>query len=342
MREDELAGDEQLQGSESVTAQPTKLREGKLHAETMHESIPSPSIPQSQSAGTEHTALEDGFKVASAAQQQDEQTLSDLAAGAEAGPIERLHLLTLLKDMTNRLGALEATLSKPRRAEGNPRGKFFLEFLKILLGGWPAFGFIFLIIFYFPLRDALLAIPDRVRSADEIQLPGVSLKSTIKKVAVSQGLEGLGETIPKLASPAIELLLRAPRNGESLVSFTNANDGTNFSAINFPSESVMNALSELQGKGLIKLQGGLDKNEPLDGAQLKQLWGKVKERFPGSAEPSSGNGRISWTLKEPRPIAIDARPRLMWTLTDVGSQAVDVILKAISTQLLQTEDPKGK
>ncbi|HZH31661.1 MAG TPA: hypothetical protein VEY11_12935 [Pyrinomonadaceae bacterium] len=300
------------------------------------------SLLESQSADSHHAIHENGHQGVSTQTGQVEQAPNELAASLEAGPIERLHLLTLLKDMTNRLGGLEATLSQPGNSEGKSRSQFSLELARILLGGWPAFGFIFLILFYFPLRDALMAIPDRVKTADEIQLPGVSLKSTIKKVAASQGLEGLGETIPKLSSPAIELLLRAPRRGESLVSFTNADDRNHYSAINFPSEPVRKALSELQGKGLIELEGGFGKSGTLDGTNLEGMWSELKKRYPGFEESSSGDDRISWKLSNPLPENTENSPLIMWMLTDTGSQAVDVILKAVSTQLLQAENTNSK
>jgi hypothetical protein len=342
MKEDELTRSQGLHNFEGATLQPTQLREDKVQASSVSGNTTATSTHGERSTGTEHAVQKQGLHTASEYPRQVKQVPSDMEVELEAGPLERLNLLTLLKDMTNRLGALEAALSKPTNSEGKSRGQFLLELFKTLLGGWPAFGFIFLIMFYFPLRDALRAIPDRVKSADEIQLPGVSLKSTIKKVADSQGLAGLGETIPKLSSPAIELLLRAPRHEESLVSFTNADDRTHFTAINFPSESVIKSLKELQEKGLIKLEGGLGESKPLDGIKLDQLLSKVKEKFIGFAESSSGDDRISWKLREPLAVDTSSPISLMWTLTDTGSQAVNVILKAVSTQLLQADDVKSK
>jgi len=297
------------------------------------------TVRNSESARVEAPPLE-GPEGQESSQHLYSQRASDLPTESEAGPIERLHFVTVLKDMTTRLGALEEKVAKD--PVGKTRGNSFLEFLKILLGGWPAFGILFILLFYLPLKEALKAIPDKVKAAEEIQVAGVSLKTTIKKVASSRGLEGLGETIPRLSSHAIELLLRGPRDGESLVSFTMSDDHLYSTDINLPSESVMKSLGELQEKGLIELKGGLETEQQLDGTKLKQLTTDIKNKFPGHAETTAEDDRLNWKLKNPLPAGYKGNPRLMWKLTDTGSQAVGLILKAISTQLVQAEAPTGK
>src|SRR5437763_1732689 len=101
---------------------------------------------------------------------------------------------------------VEASLVKAGKHSNSKDRSAFLDLCKVVFGGWPALGFLFLLLFYSPLRDALNAIPDKVRTADEIGVLGVSLKSTIRAEAARIGESKLSDTIPRLSSSAIELL----------------------------------------------------------------------------------------------------------------------------------------
>jgi hypothetical protein len=247
-----------------------------------------------------------------------------------AGPIERLSLSVLLKDVTLRLGAIEETLAKRSSADSRMR-PLALELSRVIFGGWPALGFLFLLLFYAPLRDALASIPDKVRSAEEIQLGNMSLKSTIKAVAATQGLGALGEKIPELSSAAIELLLRAPRgNVESLWSYSVSNNNR-ITTFYLPTEAEIQALAELQQTGLVRLEGGMEGSRVLQGKDLDRLLNDVRERFPGVTKPDIVAHRFKWALKNEIPKEV---PLVMtWALTDSGKQAVDVVLKAVSRAL---------
>ena len=250
----------------------------------------------------------------------------------ELDSVEMVGVAMALRGVARRLIDLEEKLDAQR--EGTPRrGGRFLEFSKIVFGGWPALGFLFIILFYFPLRDALNAIPEKVKTADEIGVLGVSLKSTIRVEAAKLGETKLSETIPSLSNAAIELLLRAPHNGEGLVSYT-ANDQNQLVRIHFPSASVLAALSELQTHGLVDItpMGSQWKDRKATGSAISESFEQFRSIHPGTEEASYGEDRASWTLNSPLPKGTEI-PDFSWELSDLGKKGVDVILKAVSTEL---------
>jgi len=244
-----------------------------------------------------------------------------------------------LRDVARHLTELEHKVEAQREAASR-RGDSLLELLKILFSGWPAFALLFIVLFYFPLRDALNAIPDKVKSADELSVLGVSLKSTIKKEAARLGDARLSETLPSLSSAAIELLLRAPRNGEGVVSYT-PNDQNQYVKIHFPSSSILDALSELQTQGLVDIEafGPGQGNRKVTGSEVIDSINKFRAAHPGSEEPSFGDdARATWVLNSPLPRE-NRIPEYSWKLSDLGKKGVDVVLKAVSTELASKPKP---
>lgn len=242
-----------------------------------------------------------------------------------------------LRDVAQRLSSVEEKLDS--REAGSGKGTRFLEFLKVVFGGWPAFGFLFILLFYSPLKQALNAIPEKVKTADEIGVLGVSLKSTIRVEAAKLGEVKLSETIPALSSAAIELLLRAPRNSDSLISYT-PNDERQYVGIHFPSPPVVAALSELQAQGLVELETW-DDQEPsrkITGAGVTELIEKFRNQNPGTEQSSFSEGRTSWVPNTPLPKGARI-PVLTWQLTEFGQKGVAVILKAVSTELAPKSQP---
>jgi hypothetical protein len=98
----------------------------------------------------------------------------------------------------------------------------------------------------------------------------------------------------------------------------------------------------LQQKGLIELKGGLEVDEQLDAVKVEQLSRDYKAKFPGFPETDSGGEGIAWKLKTPLPVGAKGLPHLMWSLSETGSQAVELIIKAVSKQLLQSEPAQSK
>jgi hypothetical protein len=259
------------------------------------------------------------------------------APSCDPEPIHTVALAIALRDMAQRLGSVEEKFEADRRAKP-AKGSFLIEFFKVIFGGWPALGLLFLILFYAPLRDALNAIPEKVKNAAEFGAFGVSLKSTVQIEAAKLGAGSLSETIPKLSGAAIERLLRAPRNLESLVSYTQGSEGKGrFIAINFPGLWEMDALSELEAEGLIELES--HNGEVLTGPGAREMIDQFLKANPGHEEESSNDERVTWNLD--KPLVPDAYPlSLQWRLTNLGRKAVEVILKAVSAELAPKSTPK--
>ncbi|MFZ1219808.1 MAG: hypothetical protein WAO00_10970 [Chthoniobacterales bacterium] len=229
-------------------------------------------------------------------------------------------------------GKFEADLrAKP------PKGSFLIEFFKVIFGGWPALGLLFLILFYAPLRDALNAIPEKVKNAAEVGAFGVSLKSTVQVEAAKLGAGNLSETIPRLSGAAIELLLRAPRGTEALVvtRFYTSGDSQKES-VEFPSSSYIEALSELQVQGLIELCSDDCK---ITGVDARRIIDNFIKTHPGQEIGSMRDEVMVWLLTKSLA-SKDPPPVLNWRLTDLGTKAVGVILRAVSTELAPQPSPK--
>lgn len=266
------------------------------------------------------------------------QSNGSTALKDELGSVQMVGLAMALRDVGQHLAAIDAKLDAQRETASR-RGGGFLEFWRIVFSGWPALGFLFIILFYFPLRDALNAIPDKVKTADEIGVLGVSLKSTIKKEAAKLGEVKLSETLPSLSNSAIELLLRAPRNGEGLVSYS-PNDQHQPVKIHFPSPSVLTALSELQTQGLVDIETfGSPQDRNVTGPEITESINKFRAAYPGTEEPSFDDGRATWILNS--PLSRETRiPEFSWKLSELGKKGVDVILKAVSTELAPKSQPE--
>lgn len=252
-------------------------------------------------------------------------------------PVHSVVLAIALRDMAQRLASVEEQFQADPRANP-PKSPFIIEFFKVIFGGWPALGLLFLVLFYSPLRDALNAIPEKVKTASEIGALGVSLKSTFQVEAAKLGAGKLSETIPGLSGAAIERLLRAPRNSESLVSYTEGSEGkARMIAINFPGLWEMDALSELEAQGLIALES--HNGELLTGLGAREMIDQFRKANPGHEDLSSNEDRVTWSLD--KPLAPNAFPiMLQWRLTDLGRKAVEVILKAVSSELAPKTTPK--
>ena len=244
------------------------------------------------------------------------------------GPIERANLVAHLGLMSQRLANVEAQL-KSKLTEGSGAGTALLEFFKILLGGWPAFGLLFMILFYTPIRDAINTIPEKVRSADEIAVMGVSLKNSIRIEAEKVGALQLSETLPALSPAAIEFLIRS-REFNSLVSYTpDSGDANLLSAIWLPNEKVLSVLRELESKKLASIILSSSERDRTVGEFIQALddWKKNNPvRDDGGSITSES---VQYVLRAPTK---ERPPSFSWRLTNLGKNAVNIILKAVSSQ----------
>src|SRR5262249_16870672 len=218
----------------------------------------------------------------------------------------------------------------------------WLELFKIVLGGWPAFGLLFMLLFYRPVRDAINAIPEKVRSADEIGVLGVSLKNTIRVEAEKIGAIQLSETLPTLSPAAVEFLLRGSRGFNSLLGYgPDESDPRKVKAIWFPTEQTLKTLEELEAKKLIAVR--LDSGSGDDTvAKLRSAITTFRNEHPSTEGGYSGQEQVRLELRTPAAITL---PNFNWRPTDLGKNAVNIILKAVSTQLapgFKTQDSAKK
>ncbi len=72
---------------------------------------------------------------------------------AQLGPMKRLSLSTLLDDIRSKLIRIQDELSAANKKVAAGQSRILLEISKIVFGGWPAFAIVFVIAFYFPLRN---------------------------------------------------------------------------------------------------------------------------------------------------------------------------------------------
>ncbi len=101
--------------------------------------------------------------------------------------VERSILATHLILINQRLSEIDASLSS-KLAKRETAPNTFLELAKIILGSWPSFGLLLMLLFYIPLRDAINTIPGKVKSASEIGVLGGSVKNPVQAEAQKAGL----------------------------------------------------------------------------------------------------------------------------------------------------------
>jgi hypothetical protein len=194
-----------------------------------------------------------------------------------------------------------------------------------------------MLLFYVPLRDAINAIPEKVKSADEIGVLGVSLKTTLRVEAEKIGAFQLSETLPALTPVAVEVLLRASRHYNTLISYST--EGDLVKTIWLPSEKRLATLEELEAQDLITVDvDGTD--EPESTEELRAAIVAFRKKYPGreSDENSfSDEELITWKLDRAQ---VMETPHYNWKLTHLGGEARDVIVKAVSSQLALQPDKK--
>lgn len=253
-------------------------------------------------------------------------------------PVEDLALLTYLDLIGRRLSEIESRLGA-KAPTNEAKSRSWIEFAKVLLGGWPAFGLLFMLLFYSPIRDAINAIPEKVRGADEIGLPGFSLKNTIRVEAERVGAIQLSETLPSLSPAAIEFLLRGTREQNVLISYSLDNADPNLiSAIWLPHQHTLSILTELESKKLIAIRLG-PSSEDRTVSDLKKAIDDLRREYPSSEEPGSNDReRVRYVLRTPAKVR---PPSMSWRQTDLGNNAVGIILKAVATQLSPNPSKPG-
>jgi hypothetical protein len=231
----------------------------------------------------------------------------------------------VLGRLAEQIQRIEDNLKKVQQPAKQGVGSHVIEILKVILGGWPAFGLIFLVLFYGPLREALSAIPDKVRSANEIGVVGISLKTTLATEARKQGLGNLSETVPALSPRAIEDLLRGSRTHNSVTSWSSTKDGR-IARISLPTEAWIQRTEELEKLNFAVLSTDA-RGQVFSGAkQMRAELDRFKREHPGGTRNLSNSESVEWQLNTPMPE--QDRVSFFWEATDLGRQAAALILCA--------------
>lgn len=256
-------------------------------------------------------------------------------------PLQTITLSLALGAIGERLSGLEAQIKK-QSDKPEKSGNSLLEIAKVIFGGWPALGFLFLILFYSPLRDALNAIPAKVRNAEEIGILGVSLKTTIKAEAIRLGANSLSETIPTLSAPAIQTLLRGRSAPDFLVSYVPTPE-QGYASFKFPSDELMTSLAELQQHRLIDVVDGGPGRSAITTKAAAELIAQFESLHPGydASDPQDGTSidRLAktWVPNSPLPKGTPF-PNIFWQLTELGIDAKRVIVNAVAIELAPNKE----
>lgn len=237
----------------------------------------------------------------------------------------------LLVQLAERMTSLEAKVVSAVTPSRSPNFNVF-ELVKLVLTGWPAFGLIITILFYSPIREALHAIPEKVRSASEIGLVGISLKATVKSEAARSGLAALGDSLPRLSAGAVELLIQSSKSESiGLTVWTNNKRG-NVSMVWLPSDTLLGRISELEAAGLASIEATDKQGSLKQGiAAATQALLALKAKYPGTLRnDSTVPDRDVWLVNESTSSARDENAHIYWRVSSLGRQASDVVVRAVS------------
>lgn len=255
------------------------------------------------------------------------------ADAAEAASVnskfQELALHLLLQDVVEQLRSIKAKLESNQDKRPKPDiTSSLIEVLKVALTGWPAFGIIFLLLFYSPVHDAITSIPEKVRRADEIHVAGIALKSALKTEAIKVGDTDLADVLPKLSFTSIKALLNLPKKGSDLLSFIPDSEGK-IQVVLLSSEQHMAAIEELFSAKLVvitKHQWDSKSAVDLTAEQAKEIFHKFQEKYSRFLKLDGGNRRLRYELDQAIPKS--EIPPIMVSLSPLGRQAAEIIVKA--------------
>jgi hypothetical protein len=119
-------------------------------------------------------------------------------------------------------------------------------------------------------------------------------------------------------------------NQEGVISYESPPDHPEMvKTLHLPSELTIQAFSQLQSEQLILIQ--YEKSErKIDGPALRRALEDLKKTHPGTSTLDRSN-RETWKLNT--PVATSSIPDINWGLTERGSTAVNIMIKAVASQL---------
>ena len=245
-----------------------------------------------------------------------------------------------INDVSRRLSTIESILIKSSQLPSKTTP--IIEIFKILLGSWPVFGFLFLLLFYTSTLEILKVLPKKISSVKEFTVPGVSFKLTIDDFANELGVESLSTTIPKLSPAALRCLLMQSQYGHSGLTTVFGREEDNFTnRVSFPTQETINAFYELKSYGLVKINSSGWKSTPLETYKGIETF---KHTYPGIDKMADNSAQQIWEFNKNEIISdlMKNIPDLVWETTPLGSQAVEIIVQAIAKELAGKDEHRMK
>jgi len=192
--------------------------------------------------------------------------------------------------------------------------KLIVELVRAM--AWPMLALLVLILFYKPIRLAITGIAEKFGTANKLTFGSLSIE--IANKARELGDPVLAAGIGALSPVAIEQLLRAPTSGsKSLLAWAHLESAR---GLYLPPPPEISALAELETRGLVVFTTPLKpfveqiRNLPLvTAASTSDLVGYLSPYPPDSDEER-------------------ALFRQTFTLTKSGLNAVEAIIRAVSSQ----------
>jgi hypothetical protein len=211
-----------------------------------------------------------------------------------------------------------------RGGKGLEWARTIVDLLKIL--AWPLLVLYFFFVVEAPLLEIFRQLPNKFSQATKVTVGSLSLE--IQEKAIKSGNPALAERLGKLSAQAIEQLIRTDKTGKIvLVGLGDRRRGEN--AYTLPPRSALNALLELEARGLIEFREDL-------GAFLEFF-----QKLPLKRETESVSDRDRFLVVG--PITSQQREQLdsqVYFLTDLGHQAYEAVVDAIADQLAASESIK--
>jgi hypothetical protein len=233
-------------------------------------------------------------------------------------------------ELTKKVDNLQEAFNEDKSNEKIKIQKY--ELLKAILTGWTTFAIIFLVLFYTPIKEAISSIPQKVKSAEKIELGGVTLIDAIEKEAKKVGKNDLFKTIPLLSKDALELFIKIPNNGNNIWRYSPVHNNQ-YKALWLPKQKFLNLLKELEEAKLITIKASRQKDKNnliINTKDMSQYLHSITEKFEGTKHNYPDNYFI---YKFNTPIKRTKIIPIRYQLSTIGEEAKNIIINAVLNEL---------
>lgn len=224
-------------------------------------------------------------------------------------------------------------IDKLGKAIGTTKFSYKKDIFKLiskLLTGWTTVAFVFLFLFYIPIKEVISSIPIKLKSANEISVGGLTIKESIVKEAVKIGNFDLSKSIPLLTREALEVLLKISEDPVLLWKYSPALYTKNkFKALWLPNDDYLNSIKELSKNNMIVIKK--ETSEIINYNQIKKEIDDIQKKHKGKKRNEEYENRFLYILS--KPILRTSVNSLTFSLTNKGKQAKKVIINAVINEL---------